>query len=360
MIDASSYRFIYYLIVILLTIYVNSFYSTSAGRRRIESSSYTSIAFLVAVAVTMFMGLRPVSGRYFIDMAAYNTNYYALWGEPFEFDWSTTNFLFDNLFMFMASKQIPSQYFFLLMASLNFICNFIACKKLFDKDTFLVYLVFLAAFSTFTYATNGIKAGVAAALFLLAIAYHEKVIVSIIFALISYGFHHSMQLSIVVLIIISVIKNPKFYFLVWVGCFFLSALHITFFQNLFAGMTDEQGAGYLSFEMNEHWASVIRFRLDFVLYSAVPVIIGFWMIFFRNNKSKTYHFILNMYLLSNAVWMLCMYAAFTNRIAYLSWFMYPLVLMYPFIKEKWDINQFGIMKVAVYGHLLFTVFMTFY
>ena len=139
----------------------------------------------------------------------------------------------------------------------------------------------------------------------------------------------------------------------------LSILHVTFFQDLFAGMTDAQGAGYLNFEMDEHWASVIRFRPDFVLYSSVPVIIGFRMVNVHRVRSKMYDFILNMYLLTNSVWMLCMYATFTNRIAYLSWFIYPIVLIYPFLENKWGINQYRILRIVVYGHLVFTLFMQF-
>ena len=64
-----------------------------------------------------------------------------------------------------------------------------------------------------------------------------------------------------------------------------------------------------------------------------------------------------MYLMTNAIWMLCMYAEFTNRIAYLSWFQYPVVLIYPFLKEQWGVNQYPLVKKIAYGHLVFTLFM---
>ena len=359
MIEASLYQNIYLLIVSLLTIIVNHQYATARGRASVRSSFVVRSSFIVAVAVAVYIGLRPVSGRYFVDMTGYNMTYSALLGEPMQFDWSTTNVIFDNLFMFMASKEIPVTLFFLLMSAMNFICTFFACRKIFPRDTMLAFLVFLAAFSTFSYATNGLKAGVAAAWFLLAIAFHDKIFFSILFALISFGFHHSMQLPLVAFFIVMIIRNPHLYFAAWVGSLLVAILHISFFQNLFAEMTDEQGAGYLSFEMTEKWASVIRFRLDFVLYSAVPIIIGYWITIIKKIRSKEYVFILNLYLLTNAVWMLCMYATFTNRIAYLSWFIYPIVLIYPFIKQEWASNQYRIMRLIVYGHLLFTVFMVF-
>ena len=110
-------------------------------------------------------------------------------------------------------------------------------------------------------------------------------------------------------------------------------MHITFFQDIFASLTDEQGAGYLITEdFGPYWDDVIRFRPDFVLYSSVPVVMGFFLLLKKRIVSSTYNFLLNFYLVTNSVWMLCMYAKFTNRIAYLSWFVYPILLIYPYIK----------------------------
>lgn len=359
MIEASLYHTVYLVVVALLTFFVNSFYATAAGRQRIGSIFYTRLAFLIAVLMALFIGLRPQSGQYFFDMDGYYMAYTDMFGEPMEFDWYTTNILFDNLFMFMASKQVPVQFFFLLMAALNFMCSFFACRKLFPNDTFLSFVVFLAAFSTFTYATNGLKAGVAAALFLLAIANRNNILVAFILVIISYGFHHAMQLPAVAFFIVLIIRNPNIYFVAWAGSLLLSVFHVTYFQELFAGMTDSQGVRYLNYELNEHWSSVIRFRPDFVLYSSVPVIIGYRMVNVHKVRSRMYDFILNMYLLTNSVWMLCMYATFTNRIAYLSWLMYPIVLIYPFLEQKWDNNQYKILRIVVYGHLAFTLFLQF-
>ena len=56
--------------------------------------------------------------------------------------------------------------------------------------------------------------------------------------------------------------------------------------------------------------------------------------------------------------MLCMYANFTNRIAYLSWFLYPIVLIYPYLNEDWGVNKYKIFSMVVFLHLSFTLFMS--
>ena len=138
----------------------------------------------------------------------------------------------------------------------------------------------------------------------------------------------------------------------------MSALHITFFQTLFAGFTDEGGAGYLL--VDEETTKVrIGFRPDFILYSAVPLYLGYLMLNKYKYQSDTYSFLLRLYIMTNSMWMLCMYAEFNNRIAYLSWFMYPFVLLYPVISRERNQIQRKYFRWVVYGHLAFTLFMTF-
>ena len=55
--------------------------------------------------------------------------------------------------------------------------------------------------------------------------------------------------------------------------------------------------------------------------------------------------------------MLCMYAEFTNRIAYLSWFMYPFVLIYPLVCENWGTQKYRTLSKFMLLHLGFTLFM---
>ena len=95
------------------------------------------------------------------------------------------------------------------------------------------------------------------------------------------------------------------------GALILAALHVEFFQILFSGYTDQKGSRYL---LTDEDSFVTGFRLDFILYSAVPVIIGYLIKFKRHVNDEIYDLWLRMYLLTNSVWMMCIYASFTNRI----------------------------------------------
>ena len=63
-------------------------------------------------------------------------------------------------------------------------------------------------------------------------------------------------------------------------------------------------------------------------------------------------------MLINGLWLLCMYANFTNRIAALSWLLYPIVLIYPYFSVNIQIkNKNKTFSVVMAVHLLFTLFM---
>lgn len=335
-----------------MTFIVMSMYKQSVLLNNSRNTSQYLFAFILTCVIAIFIGVRPVS-YLFVDMGAYRSRYINILGSPFYFDWTAENLIYDNWFVYMASARIPINTVFILFSFIYYGCIYIACKKLFPKDTLLATLVCFVAFSTFSYATNGMKAGMAASIFLIALAYHDKFWITIPIALISLGMHHAMKLVVVAYIIVLLFRNPKLYFIVWGISFVCAALHITYFQHLFAGFTDEHGASYLLSQRNS------GFRIDFIIYSAAPVIVGYYIIYKRRIVSKIYNLILSLYLLTNSVWMLCMYANFTNRIAYLSWFMYPIVLLYPFVNLVWSSRQYTYLKYCVYGHLSFTLFMTF-
>lgn len=354
MIPAAYYENIYLLIVTLMTFYAMSLYN-KWGKQFIEKLPSQITAFLLLLFMVFFIGTRPVS-RTFVDMGAYSSGYERLLGERFWFEWETDNLIWDNFFVWMASKSVPFTTWVIIVAIAYFGLMFLACWRLFKKDVLLAFVMYLGAFSTFSYGTNGMKAGVAASLFLVAIAFWDKLWISIPIALLSYGFHHSMAMVIAAYIVVLFIKNPKYYFWGWIACLIMAAFHITYFQVLFARFTDEQGALYLL--VNEHTTTVhIGFRPDFILYSAVPVYLGYQMLNKYNYHSATYSFLLRLYIITNATWMLCMYASFNNRIAYLSWFMYPFVLLYPFISREKSLLQGKYLPRVVYGHLGFTLFM---
>lgn len=358
LIPAKFYQDIYLILVTILSLTCFKKYAGyGEGRLYNSGQESNSSVILLTLFVVLFIGFRPVNGFYFVDMKGYEQFYMMNYGSSFQWTWDTNNIIFDNLILWMASMRFDIYAFFVLMATIYFFGIAIACAMLFPKDKLATFLLYLAAFSTFSYATNGIKAGAAASFFIMALAFDERAnkIWTVIFLLLSLGFHHSMQLPVIAFVVCKIVKDPKYYFGLWMFCLLMSVAHVTLFMHIFERWTDEQGSMYLS-GVGDTFKG---FRLDFVLYSAVPIVIGQIALRKKMIISKKYEFLLNLYTLTNSIWLLCMYAEFNNRISYLSWFMLPIVLVYPFLKERWGDNQYVVFKSVANYHLLFTLFMMY-
>ena len=333
-IPAALYHTLYLGIVTILTIVIYARYRCCEGQIDYYHERTDFKTLLLVIFFTLFIGLRPLSGKYFVDMANYAEFYnYIYEGAPFKLDLSASNIIFDNIFAWWGSAKLGYTSFFLFIAAIYFGAAYLGIRKLFPNHVFVASLVFLAAFSTFSYATNGIKAGAAASLFILALGYRDNLKICIPLVLISWGFHHSMIMVVAAFIMTLFIKNPKLYFYIWIFCFLIAAAHVTAFAHFFSGFTTEHGAEYLLGDGSNDGTKG-GFRLDFILYSAVPVVVGWYAIFIKKLElSHCYKNLLNLYLCLNGIWMLCMYANFTNRIAYMSWFLYPIVLIYPLLQD---------------------------
>lgn len=358
MIPAAYYSTIYLIIVTIMTLVAYSQYQGRNGLREFKHTPTDVIGGLLVLFMVLFVGFRPVNGRYFVDMANY-VQYYTIFyeGEPFHFDRNAENILFDNLFAWWGSEWLGYTSFFVFIAGIYFGAAYLGIRKLFPNHRLTAYLVFLAAFSTFSYSTNGIKAGAAASLFILAMGYRENLKVCIPLILLSWGFHHSMIMVVAGFVLTLFVRNPKYYFYGWVFCFLMAAAHVTAFQHFFSGFTTEHGAGYLLGDGSGDGTKG-GFRIDFILYSSMPVLVGYYAVFKKKMQlSKLYKDLLNLYLCVNGIWMLCMYAEFTNRIAYLSWFLYPIVLIYPYLQEQWGKARYKTFGLVMLGHLGFTLFM---
>lgn len=351
MLDAHLYHGAYLIVVTIFSVII-------ATRPSLHVKNDKFLAWGVMFLMILFIGFRPENGV-FVDMMNYVQSYYVFVdGISFRWDSQAENFLFDNYFAFVGSQKLGTTFFFVTIAAIYFGCAYWGISRLFPKNTLMAYLAFLGAFSTFSYGTNGVKAGAAASMFILALSYYDNKVICMLLMLVTLGFHHSMTMPIAAFVLALLWKNPKHFFWGWLFCLACALAHISFFQQLFAGFTDEHGAGYLN-SINTDWGEKSGLRIDFVLYSAMPVLVGYYAIYKKKLQSKTYAILLKIYLTTNGVWMLCMYAAFTNRIAYLSWSIYPLVLIYPLLEADWGVRHYVTVARVFMAHLAFTLFMVF-
>ena len=86
------------------------------------------------------------------------------------------------------------------------------------------------------------------------------------------------------------------------------------------------------FSDNANQFSSTGFRWDFLLYSSMPVLMTWYVTIKRHFQDRTFNIIACAYILANAFWIMVIRAEYSNRFAYLSWFIYPIVIAYPLVR----------------------------
>jgi hypothetical protein len=301
----------------------------------------------------VYIGLRPISGRYFGDMRtyaniykAYASGYLGKFEQDPGFDW----------FMQNTSVFLSVDFFFLLVAFIYVFAHFWASKRFFSNHWYYAFLIFIASLSFWSYGTNGIRNGLAASFVLLAFSFEKNKFIAIMLALVAVSFHKAMLLPVVAYFLTFVNNNSKYYLLVWVICIPISLAAGGAFEIFFASLGfDDQRLGYLTDgNVNDDEFSSTGFRWDFLAYSATAVAAGFYFVILKKFKDVLYQRLFNVYLLSNAFWILVIRANFSNRFAYLSWFMMGLVIIYPFLKGTFMKNQPKVLGWVLLVYFLFT------
>jgi hypothetical protein len=98
------------------------------------------------------------------------------------------------------------------------------------------------------------------------------------------------------------------------------------------------------------------FRWDFLLYSAMPVWLA-WYVRYKGIINKTFNLLANTYIIANSFWVLVCRVAFSNRFAYLSWFLYAFVIAYAVIRLPiWE-DQDRVAGRVLLAHSSFTIIM---
>lgn len=344
--------------IILFIVLMTLFYSFSRDLSDPESLAlFNNFGVVFVVFFTLYIGQRQVSFR-FGDTVNYNTAYNALLsGKELII---TNDFLFNYLMVF-SSKVMSVRSFFLLVDILYIVPIVLFCRKYFHKYWFFAFMMFVGSFSFWTYGTNGLRNGLGTAIFILAIYFYDKKPWLYICLIMSYFMHASLIIPIAAFVVSGLYKNPKAYLWIWLASIPLSLAGGSSWSTFFSiiGFAEDRTGGYLtggSAEYNNQFSQT-GFRFDFLLYSASAIFAGYYFIFRKKIADPIYIHLFGIYCIANAFWILVITAAFSNRFAYLSWFLMPAVISYPMFRYKiWD-DQNRRFAIILVLYFMFTFYM---
>ncbi|WP_166966427.1 EpsG family protein [Yeosuana marina] len=312
---------------------------------------------ILFLSVILYIGLRPVS-RYFGDMGAYRGFFH---NYSIGFPVTSTKDVVFHYYMKFLSNFVSVPIFFLITAFLYIFPMYLISKKNFNNYWFYAFLLFVVSFSFFSYGTNGIRNGLATSLFLWGICFPNKKILMIILFILASLVHKSLLLPIAAYVLTLFYNKPKTFLKSWVIAIPTSFIFGSLFISLFTilGFGDDRLEGYLSSSMDASKFSNTGFRWDFLFYSAFPVFAGWYFIIKKKFKDEFYFRLYNTYLICNTFWILIIRANFSNRFAYLSWFLMAIVIIYPLLKQQFFKNQQIVIAKVVTAYFMFTFLMYF-
>ncbi len=369
LIPQEAYRFVY-----CLCIFVLVFFKTSGGcvlGPEPVKQSYNK-ALILGIFFIIFFGTRPTSGLWMADTSGYASVYNLTkngiissnidWSEPHEIIW---NIICSN----MALAGFPVWAWFTVVAAIYILANIVGIKLILPEHAYLVFLFYTAFFLFYSGGINGIRNADAYSLVFLAMTLYyspsfKKYIMMALLCLVACQIHTSVIITIYSFIIsIFFIKKTNHAILIWIGAIVMSLVAGNYLAGFATGMIDDvRAAKYLQYGQNADMMagfSHTGFRWDFLFFSALPIALGWYATVKRSITDKFYQVLLNTYIIANAVWIVFMYAAFSNRFAMLSWCIYPYVLCYPLLKFKlWNTStQNQYMCMFLWIMLLFSGYM---
>lgn len=356
-IPASEYAAIYFHLLLIVTLYMY-WQSRVYFIEQVETVKVSqNLGYILLVFIMFYMGTRPISWV-FGDMTAYAEGFNKLKLAP-NLPMKREVF-FGEFTRFCAGIMSAESYFFLIDILYIVPCYFFA-KKYFSDYWFIPFLMMVGSFSFWSFGTNGIRNGMATSLFILALIFYEKQkwLMYLIMG-VAYGFHHSLMIPIGAFIASGLYKNPKIYLYIWLAAIPLSLFAGGFWETFFGslGIGDERVNQYLTQNKEfQDQMSDTGFRWDFVLYSGFAVFAGYYYIIKRGFQDQFYTHLWGTYMIANAFWILVIRANFSNRFAYLSWFLMAIVIAYPLFKVKFWPEHYKIVGRIFLAYYLFTYFM---
>ena len=326
-----------------------------------------TIFFLIAWAVILCFKGTILDNKVVAINQIYAVEFRKIAKSPDQFSWiRSKEWLWDIMMLFFA-KYGNIHQLFLLCASVYVGALWLAMRRIFKEYNYIPYLIILCMFTFWTYGVNGVRNGMGASLFILAMTYTSNIPMMIGIALLGAGVHNSVYLMLAGATLSWFVNHSKLYIVIWGASILISLVFGNQIQELLSSFAYDMAGenkltGYLSYteaQMLSDGLIVSRsFRWDFIAYSALGVGVGYYFIFKREFKDLYYHWIYNTFLLCNTFWILIIRAPYSNRFAQISWFIMPVVLIYPFFKDRFWINHekmigFGIM--TFYSFTFFTM-----
>ena len=357
--DASLYQPLFLWITALWTVLYGFRSFGSYGYTIQIEKTYFLFPFLISLVFVFWIGGRPVSYM-FGDTVNYALSYSIMPTEGEVNPDLKSEWVWGGLMLLCKQSGFDIHAFFTIVEAGYILSVLWAVKRFMPTNTALGMLFVFTSLMFFTFGTNGLRNGLACHILLLAMSFFfaDKYIIGGVLCLVALGIHRSTMLPIAGMLVARfMLKDMKYAILFWIGSILVSLAVGDAATNFFASLGfDDRMSSYNTAEYANQFSQA-GFRWDFLLYSSFPILMGWYVCVKKKIKDDWYKTLCITYCLCNAFWVLVIRAAFSNRFAYLSWFMYPIIIAYPLVNLPiWD-DQDRKTAMILFAYCGFTLFM---
>ena len=299
------------------------------------------VPVIICIFLSFWLGFRPLSAE-FGDSGSYGNGYTGMAIYDVEFSWKSEWF-WRWLAVMCKIIGLSQPGYFVVIYSIYVFSAFLALKILVPDKTMLGMAFVLTSLMYFSFGVNGMRNGMACHLLLLGFALMLKgnqwFWPGAGLCLLAFGTHRSTMLPIAAFAVGRyIIKDAKYAVYFWLLSIPVSLVAGGAVTSFFAGLGfDDRMAGYTRADAYMGGFSHTGFRWDFLFYSMWPVVMTWVHCVKRKCDDNWYRVLAVTYCLANAFWVMVIRASFSNRFAYLSWFIYPIIIVYPMVNiETWQ------------------------
>lgn len=315
---------------------------------------------LLCLGLTFWMGFRPVSGA-FGDTVNYALEYATMDAQHISIDWSK-EWIWGLLMNGCKAAGFNVNVFFTIIAAGYVLSAYWAVSRFMPTDPVLGVVFLLNALMFFPFGVNGLRNGLACHLLLLGASFllDDKWVIGVLVFFVAFGIHRSTLLPIAAIFSgVFLIRDMRFALVFWFVSILISLVAGGPITNFFANLGfDDRMTLYATYsDMSEF--SKTGFRWDFLLYSAFPIAMAWYVCLYKKIQDNWYNVVCTAYCLCNAFWIMVIRSAFSNRFAYLSWFLYPIVIAYPLVNMPIRDDQDRFTGWILLAYSAFSVFMWF-
>ncbi len=286
----------------------------------------TTVPYAICLAVLLIyrIGFQPIGFGLHGDREIYA---YSFIVNSSEVDFSSHDWLLSAI-NYVLHPICDVETYFVIIASLYVGLYLFAIYRLSRHNSYWLFVAVAVSFGYTSYGYNTLRAGLAIAFILVGISYYFNIKKMALFLFLGVSTHFSMIIPVSALLVSRYWPKTELYYKLWLLSIPVSFVAGGFFNTFFSSWSGDVRTNYLT---TANDAYKIGFRIEFILYSLLPMAIGAYYIFKKGYTDKLYVSLYNTYLLANIFWILVIRANYSDRFAYLSWFLLPVILVYPIL-----------------------------